>query len=158
VSLVSGQDLEMLLWCLKSLFFFSKSSWDLWILDGGLNTMDRQVLEQHFPYSQIWVEPDLTLALGEYLAPYPKIRAFRRQLKLARKLIDGPLLLRDQKFLLLDSDVLFFHNPVELIDHLRRSEIKRFAFNMEKGQINSGVAVIPASGVPLDRIEAALES
>src|SRR5215470_6979581 len=37
VSLVSGQDLEMLLWCLKSLFLFSERLWDLWILDGGLS-------------------------------------------------------------------------------------------------------------------------
>jgi hypothetical protein len=158
VSLVSGQDLEMLLWCLKSLFFFSKCSWDLWILDGGLSIMDRQILKEHFPQSHICIEPDLTLALGEYLTPYHEIREFRTHLKLARKLIDAPLLLQNQKFLLVDSDVLFFQNPGELIDHLRRPEISRFVFNMEKGQINSGVAVISASLVSLDCIERALRS
>jgi hypothetical protein len=157
-SLVSAQDIEMLLWCLKSLFYFSESPWDLWILDGGLNSTDSELLKKHFPECHICAEPALTATLHPYLARYPEVRAFRKYLKLAKKLIDAPLLVQNHKFLLLDSDVLFFAKPVQLIEHLRQDKMNRFAFNMEKGKINSGVAVVPPCRVSLDRIERILQS
>jgi hypothetical protein len=143
----------MLLWCLKSLFYFSECTWDLWILDGGLSSADHELLEKHFPQCQVCSEPTLTATLGSVLTSYPEVRAFREHLMLAKKLIDAPLLIPDHKFLLLDSDVLFFAKPVQLIDHLRQNQLNRFAFNMERGKINSGVAVVPPSRVSLDQIE-----
>ena len=157
-SLVSAQDIEMLLWCLKSLFHFSESPWDLWILDGGLNGTDRELLEKHFPQCHVCAEPGLTATLHPYLGRYPEVRAFRKHLQLAKKLIDAPLVVRGNKFLLLDSDVLFFAKPVQLIDYLRQDKVNRFAFNMEKGKINSGVAVVPPSRVSLDQVEGVLRS
>ena len=56
-SLVSAQDIEMLLWCLKSLFYFSECPWDLWILDGGLNSTDIELLKNIFTECQICAEP-----------------------------------------------------------------------------------------------------
>jgi hypothetical protein len=158
VSLVSTRDIEMLLWCLKSLFYFSECTWDLLILDGGLHDADRELLEKHFPQCQVCGEPKLTASLHSELAPFPEVRAFRKHLMLAKKLIDAPLLIPDHKFLLLDSDVLFFAKPGQLIDHLRQTHVNRFAFNMEKGKINSGVAVVPPSRVYLAQIEGLLRS
>jgi hypothetical protein len=158
VSLVSTKDLEMLMWCLKSLFFFSGSSWDLWILDGGLNNADVQLLREHFPNAHVCAERDLTSDLLAQLASHPQTHKFRLSgFVLAKKIVDAPWLLEGHKFLLLDSDVLFFRNPVELTENLRRSEIDRFAFSADKLHgINSGVAIVPSSRVRFDRIEEVL--
>jgi hypothetical protein len=162
-SVVSGKDLEMLLWCLKSLFLFSACLWDLWIIDGGLNNEDVKVLEEHFPGAHICLEPNLTLSLRRCLAGYPQISQLRlhRKYAPAKKLIDAPWLLRNHKFLLVDPDVLFFRYPIELIDRLRRPETTRFAFNMDKDKgrgINSGLAIVPSLSVCFTHIEEALDA
>jgi hypothetical protein len=159
VSLVSTKDLEMLLWSLKSLFFFSNSSWDLWVLDGGLNCSDVQVIERHFPGARVFVERELAPKLRIVLSPYPNIKRFRmsRRYAPARKIVDAPWLLRGQKFLLLDSDVLFFKNPVEIVKRLLDPKMDHFTFSMETGGINTGVAIIPESGVCFPQLEALLQ-
>src|SRR5205823_4023009 len=127
-SLVSGNDLEMFLWCIKSLFFFSACSCDLWLLDGGLSEKDHHILEEHLPCVRIYREPTLTSCVQPLLSKHPRICELRlqRNFALAKKLIDAPILMKGRKFLLLDSDILFFDNPVELLHRLRDHKGDRF--------------------------------
>lgn len=66
-TLVSTRDLEMLVWSLKSLFYFSERSWDLVIMDGGLKSSDVSLLQHHFPNARIFLEADLIRELASEL-------------------------------------------------------------------------------------------
>ena len=76
------------------------------------------------------------------------------------KLFDPIFNLDDGRFLLLDSDVLFFQRPFEILDMLKlHDKCIPFHFNVEaSGAINSGLAVIDKSVLNLADIERALSS
>jgi hypothetical protein len=154
-TLVSSKDVEMLVWSLKSLFYFSKRDWDLWIIDGGLAPRDETVLLHHFPNARIFFERDLVNNLDDF--PLLKGLRFQRRYPPAKKIIDVPWLLGDQKFLLLDSDVLFFRKPVELVD-LLENPTQQFAFCVDRLGINSGVAIVPGAKINFAELEALLFS
>lgn len=154
-TLVSSKDVEMLVWSLKSLFHFSKRDWDLWIIDGGLAPRDETVLLHHFPNARIFFERDLVKNLDNF--PLLKGLRFQRRYPPARKIVDAPWLLGDRKFLLLDSDVLFFRAPVELVD-LLENPAQEFAFCVDRLGINSGLAVVPGARINLAELEALLVS
>jgi hypothetical protein len=79
---------------------------------------------------------------------------------LGLKLFDPIFNLDDGRFLLLDSDVLFFQRPFEILDMLKlQDKFTPFHFNVEAaGAINSGLAVIDKSALNLADIERALSS
>ena len=156
---MSSKDVEMLVWSLKSLFYFSNRDWDLWIIDGGLASTDAKLLLHHFPNARIHFECDLVHRFANELDQFPfltDLRFFRR-FPLAKKIVDAPRLLGGRKFLLLDSDVLFFRTPVELLDLLEDPE-QRFAFSMDQLGINSGVAVVPSARISFTELEELLLS
>lgn len=158
-TLVSSKDVEMLVWCLKSLFYFSDRAWDLVVIDGGLNSSDVSILEHHFPNVRIFLEPDLVRSFSSELANLPCLRElrFNRGYAPAKKIVDAPRLMAGHKFLLLDSDVLFFRAPHELL-RLLENEDERFAFSVDQLGINSGVAVVPASRISFAELERLLRS
>jgi hypothetical protein len=159
-TLVAGKDIEMLLWCLKSLFYYSDQSWDLWILDGGLNDSDEEILKAHFPAAHICRDSELASSVVAHLTGYAQAYEFRgeRGHALAKKIIDVSWLLRPHKFLLVDSDVLFFQNPGDLIERLSQDQVSRFAFSLDSFGINAGVAIVPSSLVSFSKIDAVLGS
>lgn len=158
-TLVSTRDLEMLVWSLKSLFYFSERSWDLVIMDGGLKSSDVSLLQHHFPNARIFLEADLIRELASELNDLQYLSELRlhRGYAPAKKIIDAPRLMRGHKFLLLDSDVLFFRSPSDII-RLLEDEDQRFAFSVDELGINSGVAVVPASGISFAELERLLRS
>jgi hypothetical protein len=156
-TLVSSKDVEMLVWALKSLFYFSKRDWDLWIIDGGLTSRDESVLLHHFPNARIFFERDLVNRFANDLDDFPLLKGLRFKNPLAKKIVDAPRLLGGRKFLLLDSDVLFFRAPVELVD-LLENPAQQFAFCVDQLGINSGVAVIPGTKINFAELERLLVS
>jgi hypothetical protein len=156
-TLVSSKDIEMLIWALKSLFYYSKRDWDLLIIDGGLTSSDETVLLHHFPNARIFFERDLVKHLADDLDDFPLLKGLRFKNPLAKKIVDAPKLLGGQKFLLLDSDVLFFRTPVELVD-LLENPAQQFAFCVDQLGINSGVAVIPGARISFPELEGLLVS
>ena len=156
-TLVSSKDVEMLVWSLKSLFYFSKRDWDLWIIDGGLTARDEAVLLHHFPNARIFFERDLVKQLADDLNDFPLLKDLRFRNPLAKKIVDAPRLIGGRKFLLLDSDVLFFRAPVDLVVLLENAA-QEFAFSVDKMGINSGVAVIPSAQINLAELESLLAS
>jgi hypothetical protein len=158
----SGADVLMAAWCLKTLLHFSKCNWDVWFADaGGISLAQRRLLQQHFPDIRFRTRSDLDGRAREALTGYPLSASLRHTRKYAPalKLFDPMLDLQHGKFLLIDSDVLFFKNPCLLIDLVtnKNSPPGTFHFNMEpRGTINSGLAVIDLSLFSLSDIETCL--
>jgi hypothetical protein len=158
----SGADLLMAVWCLKTLLHFSKCSWDVWFADaGGISHAQRRLLQQHFPNIRFRTRSDLDHQAREALTGYPLSAWLRHTRKhpLALKLFDPMVNLQYGKFLLVDSDVLFFRNPCLLVDLVTDNNAPPgvFHFNMEpRGTINSGLAVIDLSLFSLSDIEGCL--
>ena len=159
----SRADILMAMWCLKSLFFYSKETWDVWIADhGDINSEQMSLLEWHFPGIRILPRNHLDAGSVGPTKPYPKSTWLRHNKKfvLSLKLFDPIFNLDDGRFLLLDSDVLFFQRPFEILDMLKlQDKCIPFHFNVEaSGAINSGLAVIDKSALNLADIERALSS
>jgi hypothetical protein len=164
VWLVSSRaDILMAMWCLKSLFFYSKETWDVWIADhGDINPEQMGLLEWHFPEIRILPRDHLDAKSVGPTKPYPNSNWLRHNRKYAPslKLFDPIFNLDDGRFLLLDSDVLFFQRPLEILNMLKLQEKNiPFQFNVEtSGAINSGLAIIDKSALNLADIERALSS
>lgn len=158
-TLVSSKDVEMLVWCLKSLFYFSDRAWDLVIIDGGLESSDVSLLRDHFPNARIFLEQDLVSQFASELADLQYLRElrFNRGYAPAKKIVDAPRMMEGRKFLLLDSDVLFFRPPHKLVNLLEETD-QRFAFSVDQLGINSGVAVVPATEISFAQIEQLLRA
>lgn len=161
--LTSGPDLLMCVWCLKSLMYYSNEKWDVWIADGGNLDADKsQCLKSHFPGIRILSRTSLDEKSRPLLKDYPYCHWLRhvRPYAPSMKLFDPLFHLAPQRFLLLDSDILFFRDPRELLTQLRAAPTQPFLnyFNMENGQVNSGLAIIESASLQLPEIEAAMES
>jgi len=154
----STKDALMATWALKSLLHYSRGSWDVWLADGGLARKQVELFETHFPNIRVLNRHELDERTRPMLRGLPHTNYVRHQRGYvpACKLVDPPLHL-SRRFLLLDSDVLFFSNPEEIIAALVDDRAP-FHFNMEHGCINSGVAVIDPRAVRLGEIEAYLSS
>jgi hypothetical protein len=157
----SRDDIQMTMWCLKSLFFYSKETWDVWIADNGdINSEQTSLLKRHFPGIRIIPRSHLDAKSLEPTKPYPNITWLRYSRKYAPslKLFDPIFNLTEGRFLLLDSDVLFFQRPSEILTALRLPDARiPFRFNVEaSGAINSGLAVVDKNVLNLAEIEQAL--
>jgi hypothetical protein len=154
-------DILMMMWCLKSLLFYSKEPWDVWIADSGdINSEQTSMLQSHFPSIRILRRSYLDAKSIELTKDYPTNAWLRHTRKYAPglKLFDPMFNLVGDRFLLLDSDVLFFARPSEILSALRLPDTRiSFRFNIEtSGAINSGLAIIDKNSLNLAEIERAL--
>lgn len=154
--ITSARDTMMAFWSLKSLLHYSSVSWDVWLADGGLQPQQIELFERHFPGIRILRREELDSRSREAVTRHPQCHDLRhrRNYAPALKLIDPPLHL-SRRFLLLDSDVLFFASPDEIIAAIAGSG-PAFHFNMQHDGINSGVVVVDPRAVRLDEVEAFL--
>jgi hypothetical protein len=114
--LTGQQDWLNLLWSLKSFYWFSGGVWPLTILDDGtLTNAEDDVLMEHFPRARIIRAVTSEAVISGMLADYPLCQRYRSLHPLARKAFDAGALLRAPRMLLLDSDLLFFREPTELV-------------------------------------------
>jgi hypothetical protein len=110
--LTGSDDWLLACWMLASWFHFTQRNWRLIIHDDGrLPPEARPAFVKMFPgvrgiYS---VEADRTVL--DALAPYPACREYRLAHPLARKIFDVPILTRAPRFIILDSDIVFFKKP-----------------------------------------------
>jgi hypothetical protein len=111
-------DWRLALWAAKSFYHFAGVDWPLVFHDGGgIDAAIRGQLLRHFPAAAVvgWdeatdrVEPVLLAAGHRHLA------AARRANVMFRKLVDVAVLGRTAGVVCLDSDVLFFAPPAELV-------------------------------------------
>lgn len=119
--LTCHRDLLDAIWCLKTFCHFSNTRPAIVIHDDGtLGASDVETLLQHFHGCRIIRRADADAELTEVLSAYPHCLRFRLRpdFYCALKLFDAFHLARADKLLLLDSDLLFFRRPVELLKHI----------------------------------------
>ena len=141
--LTRADDWLNLVWTLKSFYLVTGRRYGLCVHDDGTMGEDgRDALEAHFPGLRYIPAARSDAETAEALAAYPRTLAFRKDFKLARKVVDFRHYLRGERMLLLDSDVLFFEHPVEL---LRRIEDPAYRKNSLNADISTSYTVEAAT-------------
>lgn len=136
-----SKDWLNLIWALKSFYWASKRHYALCIHDDGtLAEGERDVLRQHFPNARVIDRPSADAQVLAELQAYPRCLEFRQTNHLAPKVFDFASYLESDRMLLLDSDILFFAEPTEL---LRRIESPEYALNTVNGDVSSAYTVDP---------------
>jgi hypothetical protein len=140
-ALTSVGDWLNLVWALKSFYTASRRHYAVCIhADGSLTPNQIETLAAHFPEARIISKPQADAEVLPTLAPYPRCLEFRRTNHLSPKVFDFAHYLQSNRLLLLDSDVLFFKEPVEL---LRRIEDKNYLKNTVNADTDSAYTVTP---------------
>lgn len=118
---ILGQDAHLIqaLWTLKSFYHFADVCFPLTVHLQGTNT--RQMLASlpdHFPDARLISQESADAIVEPWLQErgFQRLLAMRRQFFLMMKLIDLHVFARTSLVLYLDTDVLFFRRPRELVD------------------------------------------
>jgi len=136
-----SQDWLNLIWALKSFYWASKRQYALCIHDDGtLTDANRATLQQHFPNARIIDRPSADARVLAELQNYPRCLEFRQSNHLAPKVFDFASYLETDRMLLLDSDILFFSEPTEL---LQRIEDPGYLLNTVNGDVSSAYTIDP---------------
>lgn len=121
-TLVCKKDLVSSIWTLKTFYHFSETRPRLLIYsDGSLNQADINQLTHHFINAKIVSRDQFNVDMERFLKDfkhslrYSKIESFYCALKLF-----GPMFYPQKNGVLyLDSDVLFFQKPVDMLDYIK---------------------------------------
>jgi hypothetical protein len=139
------------MWGLKSFYQQSGRRYALCIHDDGSLTADLQDhLRDHFPAARLIARTEADAAVLPALAGYARCLALRRSNHLAPKVFDCRHFLRADRMLLLDSDVLFFDRPTEL---LRRIDDPTYRLNTVNRDVASAYTVVPAEAKRLAGVD-----
>jgi hypothetical protein len=131
-----------LIWTLKSFYHFSKRHYSLCIHeDGTVPAEGIEQLQRHFPDGRLIRRREADARSENDLRFYPRSQAFRRTNVLAPKVLDFVSYLDSERMLLLDSDVLFFAEPAQL---LKRIEDPSYRLNTVNGDVGSSYSVEPS--------------
>ncbi|MEP0918335.1 hypothetical protein NC981_16015 [Leptolyngbya sp. DQ-M1] len=172
--LTSSSDWLNLVWALKSFYQYSQRKYALCIHDDGTLTSEGiSTLQQHFPDARLIHRISADEEVLKLLENHPRCLQFRKANQLSPKVFDFAAYLESDRMLLLDSDVLFFEEPTEL---LTRIEDPNYRFNTVNGDVanayttnadvvrqqcgfeltdrfNSGLGLIHKASLNLDWIE-----
>jgi hypothetical protein len=139
--LTCAKDWLNLVWTLKTFYHYSQRQYALCIHDDGtLSNADRTTLQHHFPHARLIARPSADRQVLAELQNYPRCLEFRKSNQLALKVFDFASYLESDRMLLLDSDILFFAEPIEL---LQRIEDQHYGLNTVNGDIASAFTVDP---------------
>ena len=176
-TLTSQQDWLNLIWALKSFYFYSQAPYSLCIHEDGTLTQDQiEMLQSHFPNARLVTRAEADERMHDVLARRPRSGGFRQNNPLALKVFDFGEYLQADRLLLLDSDILFFAAPGELLRRIDDKEYRLNSLNKDWGfgytvepekiqpqldfmllpNINSGLGLIQRAAIDFERIEAFL--
>jgi hypothetical protein len=177
VHLLSGADDWLLAcWMLASWFHATQRNWRVVIHDDGqLPPEAHAAFAKLIPGVRGIPAGEADRAVLEALDRHPACRAYRLAHPLARKIFDIPALTRSERFMILDSDVLFFRKPEAILrwcdepgsgcwfnEDLKESlpippEEAREKLGLEIWpRVNSGLCLIERQAIDLDLCERAL--
>jgi hypothetical protein len=104
-------------WALASFFYFTEQTWSVVIHDDGTLPLEaRTELKRLFHKARIISRDEADSQMDRVLAPFPFCHDYRNKHPLALKVLDVPHFCQAERFILLDSDVLFFRFPREIMD------------------------------------------
>ncbi len=143
--LACGRDFLNAIWAIKSLSYFSNLQFKTVIHDDGtLSEIQKKTFSQHFKGGQIIETKDADREMKENLKNYKYLSIYRKKKKFycSKKLLDPLFFSRTEQIILLDSDILFFNEPEEVLRHLKNkksfytSDIKS-AYTHDIGQLKT---------------------
>jgi len=151
-SLTCERDYLNLLWCLKTLFHYSTRAFNVVLHDDG--SLSQRALEQlrwHLTGVTIISRYEADARVHDLMARHNASRTFREVCPLARRIFDFPAFASKDRFLILDSDVLFFGKPdtmLGLMDSGRlffmSDYLDGYVFSRAEVQSRYGIDLIPA--------------
>lgn len=165
--------LDMSLWCLKTFIQYSEISPAITIHDdGSLTKSDKCLLRQSLARCAVIDRTDADRRLDRTLAAYPYSRQMRqkRRFYCSLKLFDPWVYSAYDVVVLLDSDILFFRRPNELLERAARGAAcfnsdYQSAYAVERDEIwrrlgvkvldkfNAGLLVLARRDYDLDLVE-----
>jgi hypothetical protein len=164
-----------LIWTLKSFYRFSGAHFPLYIHDGGLAAEDKHALLAHFPNAILISRADADSKVETILQARGLSRCllYRRRNPTTLKLFDFFLLSSARTIISMDSDIIFFRRPSELIDgacppnRYNRDESYFYTLGLEELQrrfgffpvshINSGLSRLSRGSIDFDAVEKCLQ-
>jgi len=118
VHILTGRDDWMLsAWMLASWFTVTEHSWPIVIHDDGtLPDEGCTALQKLFPSARIISRREADEAMGAMMQSFPFCADYRKAHPLALKIFDIPHFAKKERFMIFDSDLLFFNYPREILD------------------------------------------
>lgn len=139
--MTSKNDWLNLMWALKSFYRASGRKYALCIHDDGTLPAEALAhLRAHFDPVRIIPRPEADARMEKELAAFPSLLQFRRTNLLSPKVTDFVAYLQGDRMMLIDSDILFFAEPAEL---LRRMEDPAYRTNTFNTDLKNAYVVTP---------------
>ncbi len=114
--LTGSDDWLLACWMLASWFHFTQRNWRVIIHDDGRLPPDASpAFVKMMPGVRGVSAVEADRQVLDALAGHPACREYRLAHPLARKIFDVPILTRADRFIILDSDVLFFRKPEAIL-------------------------------------------
>ncbi len=114
--LTGGDNWLMATWMLASWFHFTQRNWRVIIHDDGhLPPEARSAFVKLAPGVRGVSAVEADRPVLEALNEHPACREYRLAHPLARKIFDVPILTQSNRFIILDSDLLFFRKPEAIL-------------------------------------------
>lgn len=125
MSMVSHADLPLLIVSLKTFLFTSKQAFNITIIDdGSLLPSDVDQLRKHLKDVKIIMRAEADRVIAKKYQKRKRYLKFREKEAMVRKAIDLPLLASKPNILTIDSDILFFHSPDQILQSVADGHIK----------------------------------
>jgi hypothetical protein len=171
--LVGARTWLMALWAARSYQWSTSNLWHFVFQDDGtLTQRQMEGLKNLFPRCVVLPRPSADMKMERLLEKWPYCLKARQKHIMFMKMFDPLFYSEADRFILLDSDIIFFNKPHEILDW-SVGENPRFLFNPDvkdsysipvselesyfSGKIlkhaNAGLALIPRAGVNLDMVE-----
>jgi hypothetical protein len=174
--LTGAKDWELCAWMLASWVQFTEESWRISIHDDGtLPEAARTTLRNLFPKVRIIARDEADTLMDKVLSPHPFCHDYRNKHPLALKIFDFAQYADADRYIVLDSDVLFFNHPHKIMDWARGHDLECwFNEDIEESslisaqdawtdlgvklwpRVNSGLGLITKKAIDFDFCERAL--
>lgn len=158
--------------------FFTGRKWDLYMHeDGTVSAADRSRIERLLPGVRFVPRREADQRSLEFLQNHPRCFEARGQHNLFLKFSDTPAFAPHDRFVVLDSDIIFFKRPTEILEWADsgREEVwfnqdtrEVYCISRERledalrvplwSKVNSGLCLFPAKAISLDLSERMLEN
>jgi hypothetical protein len=167
------------LWALKSFYHYAGVDFPLILhWNGCADLRAWRRLRQHFPKGRLITPARADREVAKYLLRrgLPRLARVRAQSPFMLKLTDFPVFAQARQVVVLDSDVLFFDRPMELLDAcarpasafvFQRDPDNNYNLNPDRAQaelgvalaarVNTGIMVYPREALDLAQCERYLE-
>jgi len=174
VCLLTGRDdFRTALWTLASWFHFTCRNWRVFVHDdGSLGPEHAAILQRLWPEVVIRWRTEADRAMQPVMDRFASVRDYRKAHVLALKAFDIPFLSATGPFILLDSDLLFFAEPREILQWVDARDgsswfnqdvaeancltdgevFQKYGFHLWPG-VNSGLCLLQAGALDLGEMD-----